>query len=125
MTSADAWALVLAAVLLVASAVLAVAESALAHVSRLRVEELLREGKRGTERLERVVRGAPTNLNVLLLARTVGEMLVATLVAIVCERQLDSIWQSALIAGVGIALVHYVVVGVAARTVGRQRSERI
>jgi CBS domain containing-hemolysin-like protein len=30
-----------------------------------------------------------------------------------------------LIAGVGVALVHYVVVGVAARTIGRQRSERI
>jgi CBS domain containing-hemolysin-like protein len=125
MTSADAWAVVLAAVLLLACAVLAIAESALAHVSRLRVEELVREGRRGTERLERVVREAPTNLNVLLLGRTVGEMLVATLVAIVSERQLDSIWQSALIAGVGIALLHYVVVGVAARTFGRQRSERI
>ncbi|HEX3899578.1 MAG TPA: hemolysin family protein [Mycobacteriales bacterium] len=125
MTATDAWAIVLAAVLLFACAVLAIAESALAHVSRLRVEELVREGRRGTERLERVVRDAPTNLNVLLLARTVGEMLVATLVAIVSERQLASVWQSALIAGVGVALVHYVVVGVAARTIGRQRSERI
>jgi CBS domain containing-hemolysin-like protein len=125
MTTADVWVIVLAAGLLVASGVLAIAESALAHVSRLRVEELVREGRRGTERLERVVSEAPTNLNVLLLARTVGEMLVATLVAIVCERRLDSVWQAALIAGVGIALLHYVVVGVAARTIGRQRSERI
>ncbi|HVW81319.1 MAG TPA: hemolysin family protein [Mycobacteriales bacterium] len=125
MTTADAWAIVLAAVFLVVSAVLAIAESALAHVSRLRVEELVREGRRGTERLERVAREAPTNLNVLLLARTVGEMLVATLVAVVCERRLHSMWQSVLVAGVGTALLHYVVVGVAARTIGRQRSERI
>ena len=125
MTAADYWALIVAGLLLIGSAVLAVAETALAHVSRLRVEELSREGRRGTDRLERVVRDAPTHLNVLLLARTVAEILAATLAAIVCERQLDSIWQAALIAGIGIALMHYVVVGVTARTLGRQHSERV
>jgi CBS domain containing-hemolysin-like protein len=125
MTLADVWALVLAGLLLCGSAVLAVAETALAHVSRLRVEDLVREGRRGTERLARVVRDAPTNLNVLLLARTVGEMLAATLAAIVCERGLDSVWESAVIAGIGMAVLHYVVVGVAARSLGRQHSERI
>jgi len=40
-TTADAWALVLAGVLLLVAAVLGIAETALAHVSRLRVEEML------------------------------------------------------------------------------------
>jgi CBS domain containing-hemolysin-like protein len=124
MTAVDAWALILGAVLLVLATLFGVAETALAHVSRLRVEELLRDGRRGTGRLERVVRDAPTNLNVLLLARTVAEMLAATLGAIVCLRQLGSVWQATLVAGVGVALLHYVLVGVAARTLGRQHSER-
>ncbi|HEX3706067.1 MAG TPA: hemolysin family protein [Mycobacteriales bacterium] len=125
MTSADAWALVLAGILLLLATVLAVAETALAHVSRLRVEELVRDGRRGTERLERVVRDAATHLNVLLLARTAAEMLAATLAAIVCERGLGSIWQATLVAGVGMAVLHYVLVGVAARSLGRQHSEGI
>ena len=125
MTTADGWALVLAGVLLLVAGALGIAETALAHVSRLRVEEMVRDGRRGATRLERVVSDAATNLNVLLLARTVAEMLAATLAAVVCERRLDSVWQAVLVAGVGMALLHYVVVGVAARTLGRQRSNRL
>jgi CBS domain containing-hemolysin-like protein len=124
-TTADGWALVLAGVLLLVAGALGIAETALAHVSRLRVEEMVRDGRRGATRLERVVSDAATNLNVLLLARTVAEMLAATLAAVVCERRLDSVWQAVLVAGVGMALLHYVVVGVAARTLGRQRSNRL
>jgi CBS domain containing-hemolysin-like protein len=86
---------------------------------------MVRDGRRGATRLERVVSDAATNLNVLLLARTVTEMLAATLAAVVCERRLDSVWQAVLVAGVGMAVLHYVVVGVAARTLGRQRSNRL
>jgi CBS domain containing-hemolysin-like protein len=124
-TTADGWALVLAGVLLLVAGALGIAETALAHVSRLRVEEMVRDGRRGATRLERVVSDAATNLNVLLLARTVTEMLAATLAAVVCERRLDSVWQAVLVAGVGMAVLHYVVVGVAARTLGRQRSNRL
>ena len=87
MTASDAWLLVLAAFLLLFAVVLAIAETALAHVSRVRVDELLREGRRGAGRLERVVREVGTNLNVLLLDRTVAEMMTATLVAIVSLRR--------------------------------------
>jgi CBS domain containing-hemolysin-like protein len=125
MSASDAWGLVLAAVLLLSAAALGVAETSLAHVSRLRVEEMVREGRRGATRLERVVADAATNLNVLLLARTVAEMLATTFVAVVCERRLGELWQAVVIAGVGMALVHYVIVGVGARTVGRQRSDRL
>jgi CBS domain containing-hemolysin-like protein len=124
-TAADVWALVLAAVLVFVSALLGASETALAHVSRLRVEELVREKRRGASRLARVVADAAQQLNVVLLARTVAEMLATTLVAVVCERQLSAAWEAVLIAGVGMALVHYVVVGVGARTLGRRHADRV
>ncbi|HVS68109.1 MAG TPA: hemolysin family protein [Mycobacteriales bacterium] len=121
----DAWSLVLAGVLLLVAAGLGLAETAIAHVSRLRVEEMVRDGRRGAARLEAVVSDAATNLNVLLLARTVAEMLATTLAAVVCQRQLGHLGEAVLIAGVGMALLHYVVVGVGARTLGRQQADRI
>ncbi|MGN6474237.1 MAG: hemolysin family protein [Mycobacteriales bacterium] len=125
MTATDAWGLGLAGILLLIAAGLGIAETALAHVSRLRVEDMVRDGRRGAARLERVVGDAAMNLNVLLLARTVAEMLAATLTAVVCERRLGELWEAVLIAGIGMALLHYVLVGVGARTVGRQRSDRL
>jgi CBS domain containing-hemolysin-like protein len=124
-TAADVWALVLAAALVGVSALLGASETALAHVSRLRVEELVREKRRGASRLAKVVADAAQQLNVVLLARTVAEMLATTLVAVVCERQLPAAWEAVLIAGVGMALVHYVVVGVGARTLGRRHADRV
>jgi CBS domain containing-hemolysin-like protein len=124
-TPADIWALALAAVLVGISAILGASETALAHVSRLRVEELVRDRRRGATRLAKVVADAAQHLNVLLLARTVAEMLATTLVAVVCERQLPAAWEAVLIAGVGMAAVHYVVVGVGARTLGRQYADRV
>jgi CBS domain containing-hemolysin-like protein len=125
MTTTDAWGLALAGVLLLAAAALGIAETALAHVSRLRVEEMVRDNRRGARRLERVVGDAATNLNVLLLARTVAEMLATTFAAVVCERRLGELWEAVVVAGIGMAVLHYVIVGVGARTVGRQRSDRL
>jgi CBS domain containing-hemolysin-like protein len=124
-TAAEVWALVLAAALVGVSALLGASETALAHVSRLRVEELVREKRRGAGRLAKVVGDAAQQLNVVLLARTVAEMLATTLVAVVCERRLPASWEAVLIAGVGMALVHYVVVGVGARTLGRRHPDRV
>jgi CBS domain containing-hemolysin-like protein len=81
---------------------------------------LVREGRRGADRLAHVVENAPPHLNTLLLARTLAELVATTLVAVVAQRQLPASWQAVLIVGVGMALVHYVVVGVGARTFGRQ-----
>jgi CBS domain containing-hemolysin-like protein len=52
-------------------------------------------------------------------------MLATTLVAVVCQRRLEVAWQAVLIAGVGMALVHYVVVGVGARTLGRRHADGV
>jgi CBS domain containing-hemolysin-like protein len=125
MTAADVWALIAAGVLVLLSAVFGASETAFAHVSRLRVEELVRDKRRGAKRVERVVAGVAGPLNALLLVRTAAEMLATTLVAVVCERQFGHAWEAVLTAGVGMALIHYVVVGVGARTLGRQHPERV
>ncbi|HTR70799.1 MAG TPA: hemolysin family protein [Mycobacteriales bacterium] len=125
MSAADWWALVLAGGLVVVAALLGASETALAHVSRLRVEELVRERRRGSAALAAVVGDAANQLNVVLLARTIAEMLATTLVAVVCERQLPAPWEAVLVAGVGMAVLHYVVVGVGARTLGRRHADRV
>ena len=125
MTGADIWALVFATALILGAGVLCASETAVAHVSRIRVEELVREGRRGSARLSQVVADAAQKLNVILLARTVCELIATTLVAVVCDRQLSASWQAVLIAGVGMALLHYVVVGVGARTLGRRHSDTV
>jgi len=124
-TAADVWALVLAGALVVAAALFGASEAALAHVSRLRVEDLVRDRRRGAAHLSKVVADAAQPLNVLLLVRTVAEMVATTLVAVVCDRQLPAAWEAVLIAGVGMAVVHYVVVGVGARSLGRQHASRV
>jgi CBS domain containing-hemolysin-like protein len=124
-TAADVWALIFAALLVGVSAIFGASETALAHVSRLRVEDLVREKRRGAGRLAEVVGDPAQKLNVALLARTVAEMLATTLVAVVCDRHLGRAWEAVLTAGVGMALVHYVVVGVGARTLGRRHADRV
>src|SRR3954471_20969426 len=120
MTTTDIWLLVLAAILVLVAAVVSLAEAALSRVSRSRAEELVREERRGSVRLQQVVLDAAPTLNVLLLLRTLSELLATTLVAVVSTRSLDSTWQAILLAGGVMTVVDYVVAGVGARTIGRQ-----
>ena len=120
MTTTDTWLLVLAAILVLLAAVVSLAEAALSRISRSRAEELVREERRGAVRLQRVVAEAPATLNVLLLLHTLCELLATTLVAVVATRTLNSSWQAILLAGGVMTVVDYVVVGVGARTLGRQ-----
>jgi CBS domain containing-hemolysin-like protein len=122
-SAANVLELLVAALLVPVAAVLSGCETALAHVSRLRVEELVRDGRRGAARLATVVSDATAHLNVLLLVRTVAEMVAATLLTVVCVSEFPSVWEAVLVAGIGMALVQYVVVGVGARTLGRQHAD--
>jgi CBS domain containing-hemolysin-like protein len=124
-TAADVWALIGAVILVGVAAVLSGIETALAHVSRLRVEDLLRDRRRGATRLSTLVSDATAHLNVLLLVRTGAEMVATTLAAVVCFRNLSQEWEAVLIAGIGMALVQYVVVGVGARTLGRRHADML
>jgi CBS domain containing-hemolysin-like protein len=114
-----------AAVLVAIAAFLSMAETALSRVSRSRAEELGQSGRRGARRLRLVVADPAPPLNVLLLLRTLAEMLATTMVAVAFDRVLDSVWQALLVAGGTMTVVDYVVVGVGARTIGRQHPERV
>jgi CBS domain containing-hemolysin-like protein len=122
-SAADVWALVAAGALLLVAGLLSVAETAVSHVSRLRVDEWVRDRRRGARGLQRVVADAASQLNVLLLGRTSAELVASALVAVVSYRQLGSVGIAVLVGGVGMALVCYVVVGVAARALGREYSD--
>jgi CBS domain containing-hemolysin-like protein len=125
MTASDVWLIVAAAALVVLAAVLSMADAALSRISRSAVEELVRDERRGAGRVQTVVEDAGATLNVLLLLRTLSELLATTLVAVVAQRALDVTWEAILLAGGVMTVVDYVVVGVGARTIGRQHPARV
>jgi CBS domain containing-hemolysin-like protein len=125
MSTSDDVFVVVAAALMAAAAFLSMAEAALWRVSRARAEELVQEGRRGATTLALVVADAAAPLNVLLLLRTLAEMVATTMIAVVCQRRLESAWQAILLAGGVMTLTDYVVVGVGARTLGRQHPDRV
>ena len=90
MTASDTWLLILAGVLVLAAAVISLADSALSRVSRSKVDQLVRDDRRGAVRLQQVVADSAATLNVLLLLRTLCELLATTLVAVVSQLRLDS-----------------------------------
>ena len=99
-------------------------EAALSRVSRVRVEELVRDGRRGASRLQRVLADPPRSLNLLLLMRVVCELTAMSLVTQYCLARLGSTAAVALAVAV-MTVVSYVFIGVAPRTIGRQQAERV
>ncbi|MDP9435577.1 MAG: hemolysin family protein [Actinomycetota bacterium] len=116
--------LLVAAAFVVAAGLLASLEVALARVSRVRVEELVDEGRPGATRLQALVADPPRSLNLLLLLRLAAELSAVGIVTAYCLERLPSAWGVALAVGV-MVLVDYVLVGVAPRTLGRQHAEGI
>ena len=83
MTTADFTLLAIAGVLIVFAAILASAEAALSSISRVRAEELIRDGRRGAQRLLAVVSDAPRFVNTTLLVRVLCETTAIVLVTLV------------------------------------------
>ena len=120
MTGND-WGFVVGAALLVVFAgVLAGADSAISRLSRSRIEELIRDGRRGADRLQRVLADPPHYLNVLLLLRVAAELTATVFIAVVVLDRLGVRWQAVVVTAVVMTLVSYVLVGVGPRTIGRQ-----
>ena len=116
--------LVAAAVSVVLAAAFACAEVGLSRVSRVRVEELLADGRTGAAQLSRVLQDPPRSLNLLLLLRLVSELTAAGVVTTYCLDRVAG--PRAVVLAVGVmTLVSYVLIGVAPRTIGRQQSERV
>ncbi|MFF7244064.1 hemolysin family protein [Embleya sp. NPDC008237] len=109
-----------AIVLVVVAGLFACLETALARISRVRAEELVREERRGAKRLLTVVQDPARYLNLALLVRVACELSAAVLVTVVCMDDFAETWQAVLVTIGIMVVVSYVAVGVSPRTVGRQ-----
>jgi CBS domain containing-hemolysin-like protein len=125
MSTSEAWLPVIAVVLVVLAGLFASMEAALARVSRVRVEELEREGRRGARTLAAVVADPARYLNLVLLLRVSCELTATVIVADLCISWLDETWRAYATAAAIMILVSYVAIGVAPRTLGRQHADRV
>jgi CBS domain containing-hemolysin-like protein len=116
--------LAVAVVFVIVGGGLACLEVALSRVSRVRVEELVRDGRPGARGLQQVLSDPPRSLNLLLLLRVICELAAAGIVVAYCLDRLDG--SLAVVVGVAsMTVVSYVFIGVAPRTIGRQQAERV
>jgi CBS domain containing-hemolysin-like protein len=116
--------LLVAALFTLLAGLLACLEVALSRVSRVRVEELVREERPGASRLQQVMTDPPRALNLLLLLRLICELSATGIVVAYC---LDRIHDSlAVVTGVAVmTVVSFVFIGVAPRTIGRQHADKV
>ncbi|HEV8056120.1 MAG TPA: hemolysin family protein [Nocardioidaceae bacterium] len=121
----NGWLLAIATSLIVVAGLFASAEAALSSVSKVRVAELVEEGRSGAGRLRAMIADPPRFLNTALLLRLAAETAAVVLVTIVVTEYVDLRWAELLIAIGAMLVVSYVVIGVAPRTLGRQHSERV
>lgn len=129
MTS-DALLLVLSAALVVIAMLLIMAETAIGRVSRSQIEDVKREGGKRAERLLAVIDDRARYVNVLLFLSTIATVTATVIVGYICVDGIvvasggSAAW-ALLVAVVIMVTVSYVLLGVAARTLGRQHAESI
>ena len=112
-------------VLVVVAGLFAMVETAISRISRVRAAQLVREGRRGAQRLADIAADTPRYLNVVLLIRVAAEL---TAVAIVTAAVVDGgrgDGRSIAIAAGVMVVVSYVLVGVAPRTIAVQHTDVI
>lgn len=121
MIRTDLLPLVAAALCVVLAGLLTALEVALSVVSRLSVEDAVRDGRAGAQRLQALLTDPPRALNVLLLTRTVAELAAAGILTSWCVDRISG--SGAVVVAVAVmVLVSFVLVGVAPRTLGRQHA---
>ena len=130
MTMGDVWSLVSAVILVIIAALLVGGETAIGRVSRSRVEEMRREERSGVEQLAIVIEDRPRYVNVMLFLSTIATTAAIALVVYVAVMALTvrSGWPTAGSLALAVAImviISYVVLGVAARTLGAQHADRI
>ena len=116
--------LVIAVILVLAAGLFACADAAISAVSRARVEGMVRAGRPGARQLLAVVTERPRHINLLLLLRLSCELAATVLVTVACLRLIRPAGLAGLVAGLGMIVVSYVLVGVGPRTLGRQHPYR-
>lgn len=119
------WLVVSAAVLTLLAGLCASAEAALARVSRVRVEELVTQHRRGSRRLREMLADAPRFLNVLLLLRVACELSATVIVAAAFVHLFGPGARAFGLTVAVMIVVSYVAVGVMPRTLGQQHADRV
>jgi CBS domain containing-hemolysin-like protein len=117
--------IVVAVVLTALGWLFAAAETALGRVSRVRVAELVRDRRRGADRLAEVLADAPRYVSLILLLRVVCEVTVTVIVTVAFTHEMGATWRAFVSAAVVMVLVSYVAVGVSPRTIGRQHPDTV
>ncbi len=100
-------------------------ESALQSFSKSRAEAHLKLGARGADKLVQVMQDPAPTLNTSLFLRMVFEISAIALVAVVVFGRFDALWEHLLYTIAPMTIVSFVLLGVAARTLGRQHADFI
>ena len=127
------WLLLLAAALIVLSGFLIAAETAIARVSRTRLDELRKEGNGNQAKVERllpILDDRARYVNVLFFLSTIANVTAVIIVGYTAVRALItsdgwSTWLAMLVVIAIMVVIAYVGLGVAPRTLGRQHADRI
>ncbi|GAB2458309.1 hemolysin family protein [Jatrophihabitans fulvus] len=125
MSSSAAIALIVAILLIPIGGLVACVDSALARVSKARVDEFVRDEVAGAKTLAIVVDDRPRYTNLLLLLRMSCELTSTVLAVIVARSAVGTRWPVTLVTVVLMIVVMYTVVGVGPRTLGRQHVNRV
>jgi CBS domain containing-hemolysin-like protein len=125
-TDAPAGWLVASAVLLVlGAAVLAAGEAALSRVTRPEAARLAADGRRGAPAVQELLADLPPVVNVSTFLRVAAEVTAAVCATLALTRVVGG-WPVALALGAGVmAVVSFVLVGVAPRTLGRRHAQPV
>ncbi|SHG51339.1 Hemolysin, contains CBS domains [Jatrophihabitans endophyticus] len=125
MTAGAAIALVVAILLVPIGGLFACVDSALARVSKARVDEFVREEVGGAKALAAIVADRPRYTNLLLMLRVACELTATVLVAIAARTVFGTRWPVALLVVVVMIVISYAVIGVGPRTLGLQHVNRV
>jgi len=116
---------ILAAVCVVISGVFVAAETALARVSKTGIEQAKRKGNKNAGRVLHMLEDRARYVNVLLFVNLTLSTLSVVLVAAGFLFATPERTVALASASVVMVFVGYIILGVAAQTIGRQRAERI
>jgi CBS domain containing-hemolysin-like protein len=109
-----------AALLVALAGLSASAEAAVSRVSRVAADDFAREGRRGAQRLQQVLKDPARYLNLLTLFRVTAELVATVLVTVAVLHLFDRAWQAIVVAAASMVVVSYIAIGVSPRTLGRQ-----
>jgi len=117
--------LISAAVCLLLAGLVTAAEAALSSVSRSRAEKLVDDGRHAAPRLLQLAQDPAPYLNTTLFLRVLLEVTATVLVALVFFELREATWERILEPTLVMALVSFVGLAVAPRTLGRQHAESV